>query len=151
MYAKVNKNVEKMLEPVNLALEKVRAIKYIDSVKRELELAEKKLENIEDNIEKNADEIFEKSDKFSATFTGIGTESCDGKVKTTDLGEIGPFTSIKEFIDEYVYLMTEDKEAVIAIIKLNLNGDSITITANDQKLYEDKEVEAELEYFGFDD
>ena len=151
MYTKVNQNVEKMLEPVNLAMEKVRAIEYTDSIKRELELAKKRIEEIDSLIEKAESELFGKHDKFSATFTGFGTKRCDDKLQLDELGTLGPYTSVQEFTDEYVYLMTTDKEAVKADIRLELNDDTLTITAKDSDLYEEKEEEPEIEYYGSED
>ena len=133
----INRNVEKLLEPLNLAVKKVRAIEHKNSGKLELESAERIFFYLNKRIETAEKDMFNESDSFSAMFKGYGLDMYADEPQEIKLGMIGPFKSVKEFVDEYVDLMLTDREAIRMDINLNLNGDSFTLTVNDDELKEE--------------
>lgn len=138
MYLNANTNMEKMLEPVNLAVKKLKVIQNIERIEKELESAEKELEKIEGFIENAEDNLYAETDNFNVTFSGYGrlyaSQDDDGLYK---LGEIGPIYSVKEFVSKYIHLMTSDREAEQMEIKISLDDDSLTFTINDKEAKEE--------------
>ena len=70
MYLNANSNMEKMLEPVNLAVKKLKVIQNIERIEKELETAERELEKIEGFIENAEDNLYAETDNFNVTFSG---------------------------------------------------------------------------------
>ena len=133
----INRNVEKLLEPLNLAVKKIRAIEHKNSVEQELEAAEKRIKDLDKHIETAENELFDECDSFFAIFKGYGLDMYADEPQEIKLGTIGPFKSVKEFVDEYVDLMLTDREAIRMEVNLHLNGDSFTLTVNDDELKEE--------------
>lgn len=144
MYLNANSNMEKMLEPVNLAVKKLKVIQNIERIEKELETAERELEKIEGFIENAEDNLYAETDNFNATFSGYGRIYLnDGDDDLYKLGEIGPIFSVKEFISKYIHLMTSDREAEQMEIKISLNDDLLTFTLNDKEEKEECDYECD--------
>ena len=134
MYLNANSNMEKMLEPVNLAVKKLKIIQNIERIEKELVTAERELKKIEGFIEKAEDNLYAEKDNFNVTFSGYGRIYLnDGDSDLYKLGEIGPIFSVKEFVSKYIHLMTSDREAEQMEIKISLNDDSLTFTLDDKE------------------
>lgn len=139
MYTDANQNVKKMLEPINLAVKKLRVLQDIERIERELETAEKELERVTSFIENAEENLYKKSDNFNVTFTGYGNDEENGNDSENgiELGEIGPLFSVREFVSQYVSLMRCDKEASRIKIKISLNNDSLALNINDKETKEE--------------
>lgn len=143
----INTGIERMLEPINLAIKKVRAIELLKSIRQELESAEKRLDVINKHIETAEKELFDGNDEFSAFFTYYDVDySGERFIESEDTSDV--MNSVKEFVDEYVNVMTQYDEIYHIDVSFSLNDLSARLTMEDKDLrrkIEEREYDAYFE------
>lgn len=127
MNLEINVNAQKLITPMDLAVRRFAAEQNSNRLERELEMALRELNYIDEQIEKAEDELFESEDHFTAILTTYELADYMGRPEEFKLYESDPIESVQVLVDEYSDLVKTTENLARMNVKLSLNGDSFTL------------------------